>query len=204
MKVLDPDGILYLWQKIKNRFADKSDLPGEATQATAGLLSASDKQKLDGAESGAQANVIETIQLNGTALPVSGKSVNVSVPTNNNQLINGAGYQTAAEVESAISARVSGVYKAGGSVASISNLPALSAANLGMVVNLSADFTTTADFVEGAGKSYSSGTNIAIVTAGENVYKYDVLAGFMDLSDYLTTTDVTAISNAEIDAIVAT
>ena len=204
MKVLDTDGILYLWQKIKNRFADKSDLPGEATQAVAGLLSASDKQKLDGAESGAQANVIETIQLNGTALPVSGKSVNVSVPTNNNQLINGAGYQTAAEVESAISARVSGVYKAGGSVASISNLPALSAANLGMVVNLSADFTTTADFVEGAGKSYSSGTNIAIVTAGENVYKYDVLAGFMDLSDYLTTTDVTAISNAEIDAIVAT
>ena len=204
MKVLDPDGLLYLWQKIKNRFADKSDLPGEATQATAGLLSASDKQKLDGAESGAQANVIETIQLNGTALPVSGKSVNVSVPTNNNQLINGAGYQTAAEVESAISARVSGVYKAGGSVASISNLPALSAANLGMVVNLSADFTTTADFVEGAGKSYSSGTNIAIVTAGENVYKYDVLAGFMDLSDYLTTTDVIAISNAEIDAIVAT
>ena len=204
MKVLDPDGLLYLWQKIKNRFADKSDLPGEASQTKAGLLSASDKQKLDGVESGAQANVIETIQLNGAALTVSGKSVNVSVPTNNNQLINGAGYQTAAEVESAISARVSGVYKAGGSVASISNLPALSAANLGMVVNLSADFTTTADFVEGAGKSYSSGTNIAIVTAGENVYKYDVLAGFMDLSDYLTTTDVTAISNAEIDAIVAT
>lgn len=44
--------------------------------------------------SGYQANVIETIKVNGTSLTPSSKSVDISVPTNNNQLTNGAGYIT--------------------------------------------------------------------------------------------------------------
>ena len=43
---------------------------------------------------GYQANVIETIKVNGTAQTVTSKAVNISVPTNNNQLTNGAGYIT--------------------------------------------------------------------------------------------------------------
>lgn len=44
--------------------------------------------------SGYQANVIETVKVNGTELTPSSKAVDISVPTNNNQLTNGAGYIT--------------------------------------------------------------------------------------------------------------
>ena len=77
----------------------------EATTSSAGLMSATDKAKLNSVQNGAQANVIETVAVNGSNLPVSGKRVNVSVPTNNNQLTNGAGYQNAAQVENAITAK---------------------------------------------------------------------------------------------------
>ena len=46
------------------------------------------------APSNAQVNVIETVKVNGTALTPSSKAVNITVPTNNNQLTNGAGYIT--------------------------------------------------------------------------------------------------------------
>ena len=49
------------------------------------------------APSNAQANVIETIKVNGTAITPSSKAVNITVPTNNNQLTNGAGYITSSE-----------------------------------------------------------------------------------------------------------
>ena len=53
--------------------------------------------------SGYQANVIETVKVNGSILDVdSKKSVNVIVPTNNNVLTNGAGYQTASDVSRAL------------------------------------------------------------------------------------------------------
>ena len=45
-------------------------------------------------------------------------------------------------------------------------------------------FTATADFVEGAGGKHPAGTNVVIVKSGED-YKYDVLAGFVDLSGYV-------------------
>ena len=45
---------------------------------------------------------IDVIQKNGTTLPITDKTVNITVPTNNNELINGAGYQTASDVSSAI------------------------------------------------------------------------------------------------------
>lgn len=50
------------------------------------------------APSNAQANVIETIKVNGTALTPSSKAVNITVPTNNNQLTNGAGYLVASDI----------------------------------------------------------------------------------------------------------
>ena len=46
------------------------------------------------APSNAQANVIETVKVNGTALTPSSKAVNVTVPTKVSQLTNDAGYKT--------------------------------------------------------------------------------------------------------------
>ncbi len=77
-----------------------------------------------------------------------------------------------------------GALRPAGSVA-FANLPALTAANLNKIVNVTDAFTTTADFTEGAGKSYPAGTNVAIINTGTDaspVYKYDAITGLVDLS----------------------
>lgn len=61
-----------------------------------------EKNKLSGIASGAEVNVITGIKRNGTALTPTDKVIDISVPTNNNQLTNGAGYQTASQVTTAI------------------------------------------------------------------------------------------------------
>ena len=161
-----------------------------------------EKNKLSGIDAGAQVNVLESISVNGTAQTITSKGVDITVPTNNNQLTNGAGYQTASDVNTAIDSKLSATYKAKGSVA-FANLPSLTAANEGNVYNVTDAFTTTADFVEGAGKSYPANTNVVIVNTTGTTYKYDVLSGFVDLSGYVQSSDLVAITNAEIDTIVA-
>lgn len=67
------------------------------------------KNKLNGIATGAEVNAINTIKVNGTAQTITDKAVNISVPTNNNQLTNGAGYQTSSQVQSAINTALSGI-----------------------------------------------------------------------------------------------
>jgi hypothetical protein len=80
----------------------------------------------------------------------------------------------------------------------------LTSANEGNVYNVSEEFTTTTNFVEGAGKTYPAGTNIVVVNTGTSaspVYKFDILAGFMDLSNYVTQVqNATAGNFAGLDA----
>ena len=109
------------------------------------------------------------------------------VPVKVSDLTNDSNFQNAQQVEDKIDAKISSAYKVGGS-ATMATLPALTAAKLGVVVNMSEGFTTTADFLEGAGKTYPAGTNIVVASAGENAYKYDVLSGFVDLSGYVEDT----------------
>lgn len=135
-----------------------------------------------------QDGVFTAIEVNGKEIPVSDKTVNISVPTRVSQLENDGKFQTEAQVAAAINAKVASTYKAGGSVA-FAALPAPDEAHLGFVYNVTDKFTTTDAFVEGAGSKNAAGTNVAIVavTDGETTsYKYDVLAGFVDLSGYDT------------------
>lgn len=116
-----------------------------------------------------------------------------------------AGYGiTNAYTKNEIDAKVSSVYKPAGSAASVAALGSLTAANLGNVYNMSAAFTTTSDFVEGASKDYPAGTNVVIVNTGTDadpVYKYDVLAGMVDLSGYEETTNkVTSFGSTPSDS----
>ena len=53
------------------------------------------KSRLESVENGAEVNVIESVKRNGTALPVVGKAVDVSVPTATSELTNDAGFLTA-------------------------------------------------------------------------------------------------------------
>lgn len=57
-KYLNDTGIAYFWGKITARFASKDN----ATQSAAGLMSATDKAKLDGIASGAQVNSITGVK----------------------------------------------------------------------------------------------------------------------------------------------
>jgi hypothetical protein len=197
-KYLDDNGLLYLWQKITNAFVAKETNKGLSTND----YTTAEKDKLAGIAANAEANVIESISVNGTAQTVTNKGVDITVPTNNNQLTNGAGYQTASDVNAAIDNKLGSTYKPKGSIA-FASLPSLIAENEGNVYNITDAFTTTSDFVEGAGKNYPAGTNVVIVNTTGTTYKYDVLSGFVDLSGYVLATELIAITNAEIDVIVA-
>ena len=109
-------------------------------------------------------------------------------------------YATTSNVNSLISAAVAGAYKAKGSVA-FASLPDLDGATIGDVYNVTDQFSTTENFMEGAGKAYPAGTNVVCVDAGSGAKKWDVLAGFVDLAGYVTKTDMVAITETEIDDI---
>lgn len=86
-----------------------------------------------------------------------------------------------------LDAAMLGALKPSGSIA-FASLPTLSASVLNNIYNITDAFTTTSDFVEGAGVSYPAGTNVAIINTGTDanpVYKYDTYTGVIDLSPYL-------------------
>lgn len=131
---------------------------------------------------------------------LAAKADSSDVPTAVSELTNDSGYQTQAQVQAAVESAISSTYKAAGSVL-FANLPQPSSNYEGYVYNIEDDFVTTADFVEGAGKSYPAGTNVAIVNVGTTQspsYKYDVLGEFIDLSGYVQTTDYATTSTAGI------
>ena len=96
-KFLTGDGLAYFFLAIKDLLAGKVDKVSGMGLST-NDYSTAEKNKLSGIATGAQVNVIEQIKVNNTAVGVDSKSVNITVPTNNNQLTNGAGYQTSADV----------------------------------------------------------------------------------------------------------
>lgn len=108
--------------------------------------------------------------------------------------------QTDSKIDEKIAAKVSSTYKAAGTV-QFASLPTLSATEEGKVYNISDAFTTTEDFVEGAGQRYPAGTNVVCIDTADEAYKWDVLAGFVDLSAYATTESVTSGLNNKVDKV---
>lgn len=104
---LNLTGLSYYTEKLKSLFAKKSDVEtalGDKVDKVSGKgLSTNDyttteKNKLSNIASGAQVNVIESVKVNGTALTITGKAVDVTVPTAVSDLTNDAGYITSADV----------------------------------------------------------------------------------------------------------
>ena len=142
-------------------------------------------------DSGYQVNAIEQVKVNGNVLTATEKAVNITVPTKVSDITNDSEFQTKSEVETAIATAVSSAYKVGQSLTAAELTSALLvAANLGKVYNMKEQFTTDANFVEGADKTYPLGTNVAVVEV-EGVYKFDVQAGFIDISG-LETSEMSA------------
>ena len=100
-----------------------------------------------------------------------------------------------------VDGKLSSVYKPAGNT-TFANLPTPSASNLGNVYNMNEAFTTDDRFLVSEPTQYPIGTNVVVVQV-DSAYYFDVLAGFVDLSGYLKKTDMVAITNQEIDEIVA-
>lgn len=204
---LDSTGLTTLLTRLvtdgDTRWAKKSDL---ASASANGLMSKEDFSKLSGIETGAQVNVLESITVNGSAIPVAGKNASFNVPTKVSDLTNDADYQTGQEVDDAIAAAITAAYKPAGTKTVAELVSALLIAdNLGNVYNMTDAGTTTADFIEGAGKPIRIGDNVGICdvgTGGTHSYKFDLLSGFVDTSNFVTTDDMTTISDADINAAV--
>lgn len=149
----------------------------EIVEALNGKVTAEDVQE-------AIANKVDKIEGKGLSTEdftteLKTKLEGIVVPTKVSDLTNDANYQT----EDQVNAKISAVYKPGGSVA-FASLPTADADHLGMVYNVTDAFTTTDDFVEGAGSQYPAGTNVVVVSV-EDAYKYDVLSGMVDLTNYV-------------------
>ena len=228
-----------LAEKVKSDYALKSELT-----ALSGRVD-------DLVTAGGEPNKLEGVKVNGTALAIAEKMVDILIATgteNGSISVNGAdvaikglaalafkakvsqtdldealatvlagkadsattlaGYGiTDAYTKEELNAKISAVYKPAGSVA-FADLPALAENVLGNVYNVTNAFTTTDSFVEGAGNKYPKGTNVVVIKSGE-VYKFDVLAGFVDLSGKvdkedgkgLSANDFTNELKAKLDAI---
>lgn len=141
------------------------------------------KNKLNGIATGAEVNKIDSIKVNGTAQTITSKAVDITVPTNNNQLTNGAGYQTASQVQSAINSAISGI--TGIEFEIVTTLP--STGENGVIYLIS---------------NSGSGQNIYDEYIWVNNKFEKIGTTDVDLSGYVKTTDLVAITNAEIDTIV--
>lgn len=218
-KKLNGSGLEVLWGLIKNLVSsivvptktsdltNDSDFVSDANYVhTDNNYTNQEKTKLAGVANGAQANVIETVKVNNVALTPSEKSVNIPVPTDNQELSNGAGYQNETQVNALIDAKMQAFIIPKGSIL-FANLPTPASTNLGWMWNMSDSFTIDNRFVEyesGVTKTYPKGTNVYVVnngTASTPDYKFDVYEGFIDLSGYATKEDVETLSTAEIQNI---
>ena len=76
----------------------------------------------------------------------------------------------------------------------------LVADHVGWMWNISDAFTTTADFVEGAGVSIPAGANVYVANPSTGVYKYDIFQGMYDLSGYALKSEMSITDGTGADA----
>lgn len=205
-KFLDNNGLLYFWQKIVNAFVKKdgnkvlsdNNYTTAEKNKLAGLnnytLPTASASTLGGVKVGAGLEINEGVLSatgGGTADAVDWANVQ-NKPTKVSQFTNDSGFQTASDVQGAIStateglatesyvnSKVSSVYKYKGSVANQAALP--QSPETGDVYNLE-----------------DTGMNVAW-----DGTKWDNLGITIDLSGYVQESELVAITNGEIDDIVA-
>lgn len=152
---------------------------------------------------------VGTIKVNGSQFAVHGLGGAAAEDVSTGIADGDTGLVTGDQVYDYVASIVASAYKAAGSVApSGVTASLLVAANEGNVYNLSGDLTldatTAALFVDGAADDViEAGTNIVVVDAGSSTFKFDKLAGFVDLSPYVESADLGGLTAAEIQEILA-
>lgn len=95
--LIDIDLLAYFKSKLDLLFANKVDKETGKGLST-NDYTAEEKAKLANIAAGAQVNVLEGVQANGTTVVPVNKIANISVPTNTSDLTNDSGFITAADV----------------------------------------------------------------------------------------------------------
>ena len=217
---LNKTGLTKLWEKIGGKFVAKEHKTGSDSEYKVlsdnnltdelkqKILNAGDstfdgqytsltgKPSIEGHE---LASGNQTAASLGLATPSDISTATADMATQT--WVEGKGYATTTNVNTLINQAVSTVYTPKGSLADISTLITLATSGkVGDVYNISSEFTTTNVFIEGIGKKYPAGTNIVLVEV-EDEKKWDVLAGSVDLSAYVKSSEMVAITETEIDEI---
>lgn len=152
---------------------------------------------------------VGTIKVNGSQLAVHGLGGAAAEDVSTGIADGDTGLVTGDQVYDYVANNIASAYKASGSLAPAGVASTLLvAANEGNVYNLSADMTldstSAALFVDGAdGDVITAGTNIVVVDAGSGAYKFDKLAGLVDLSGYVESADLGGLTAAEVQEILA-
>ena len=176
-----------------------------------------EKNKLAGIANGAQANVIETIAVNGENLTVTSKKVNITVPEAVSDLTNDSGYQTASQVTSTVNNAVanrpttsqmtSAIQDATEGLATETYVTQqLANINKKQVVTSTSQMTdlNTIYLMANDGTEENNVYDEYIVFMDGQTKKVEKIGTTeVDLTNYVKNSDLVAISNQEIDTIVA-
>jgi len=195
IEYLDKSGLTLLISKIKTALGGKVDVESGKGLSTNDYTS-EEKSKLSGIASGAQANVIESVKVNGTKVEPSSKAVDISVPTKVSQLANDSGFQNATQVNSTITGKgyqtqsqvQSLINSAVGNIASIKyeKVSSLPVTGSNSVIYLVAHSHGTQDI-------YDEYIWIADTKTFEKIGNTDI-----DLSGYVKKSELTAISTSDL------
>jgi hypothetical protein len=166
----------------------------------AGLMTAAQAEKLAGIATGAQVNVLEGITIaNGAATaagaltPDGNKGVTITIPNNTNQLTNGAGFQNASEVNTAIAAAIANLKTASFEV--VANIPTVAEAEAGVIY-----LVAHAGHNPGTNDSYdeyvliNTGSNDEPVMAIEKIGNTDI-----NLSNYWSKDEIGFATDQEVE-----
>ena len=176
--------------------------------------------KLNGIAAGAEVNVINKINVNGSAAQVSNKTVNLTIPENTSDLTNDSNFVSQSDMSSAIQSAVadkvtntqmtSAIQTATQDMATqtwvnsqIANL------NKKQIVTSTEEMTdpNTIYLIANSGSGNNSYDEYILVntgTTGEPVYKPEKIGTTdVDLTNYVQNSDLIAITNQEIDEIFA-
>lgn len=98
MSVVSKENLSYFAQqfyaRLKGIFVSQETGKGLSTND----YTTAEKDKLAGIANGAQANILEAVKVNGTAQTITGKAVDITVPTAVSQLTNDSGFITLSQV----------------------------------------------------------------------------------------------------------
>lgn len=222
---VDNNGLLYIFQRIKALFVPKETGKGLSTND----YTTAEKEKLGGIAAGAQVNVIESVKVNGTAQTVTSKAVDIAVPVVDNAL-SGSSTNTIQNkvVKGALDAKAplaspafTGTPTVPTADTATNNTQAASTAFVknAIAAALSGNLELHFDFRQTLPASGVEGTFyfIPATNSQSGVDEWEefvwnstdsqferVGAATLDLSNYFNTTNLPAITNAEIDTIIST